>query len=126
MYFYGTYSLGRGLGKRLRDVQPGVYYMKPYIMKALLNRPDLQRFAMTKKLPKVPVVHDPHKDWRARQTPIYHQYHRCTYRYRMRAPRYIPWDGTMHQPVMPFLIDDGTDVINGTFRRNANTSPNLK
>ena len=126
MYFFGVYFLGRGLSKGLRESQPGVYYLQPYAQKALANRPDLHNFALTRKLAKVPFTGDAHKEWRMRQTPVYHQYHRTTYRYRQRQPRYIPWDGTMHQPVMPFLVDDGTDVINGTLRRNANTSPNLK
>ena len=126
VYFLGFYWVGRGLSKGLRQNKPAVFYMQPYIMKTLMNRPDLLNFAMTRKLPKNPITFDAHKEWRMRQAPVYHQYHRTTYRYRLRKPRYIPWDGTMHQPVMPFLVDDGTDVINGTFRRNANTSPNLK
>jgi len=32
----------------------------------------------------------------------------------------------MNQPVMPFMNDHGTDVINGTFKRNCNTTPQLK
>ena len=30
----------------------------------------------------------------------------------MRKPRYVSWDGSMSQPVMPYLMDQGTDVIN--------------
>ena len=44
----------------------------------------------------------------------------------MRKPRYIPWDGSQNQPVMPYMVDIGTDVINGTFKRNVNTVPQLK
>lgn len=58
-----------------------------------------------------------------RQTPVFHQYHRCVYRYRFRKPRYIQWDGTQSQPVMPYLNDTGTEVINGTFKRNPNSVP---
>jgi hypothetical protein len=32
----------------------------------------------------------------------------------------------MNQPIMPYLHDHGTGVINGTFKRNSNTTPNLK
>jgi hypothetical protein len=32
----------------------------------------------------------------------------------------------MNQPVMPYMVDIGTDVINGTFKRNVNTVPQLK
>jgi hypothetical protein len=126
VYFYCFYFLSRGLSKGSRSSKPGVYYLQPYAIKMLLNRPDLFHFALTRKLPNVPVTGDAHREWRYRQQPVYHQYHRCTYRYRMRKPRYVPWDGTMHQPVMPFLVDDSTGVINGTFRRNSNSSPNFK
>ena len=44
----------------------------------------------------------------------------------MRKPRYVQWDGTMSQPVMPFMNDNGTDVTNGTFKRQCNSSPQLK
>ena len=126
IYIYGCYFLGRGLSKGLRPEKPAVYYMTDYSIKPLLNRPDLFKWSLCRVLPKVPVVNNVTKDWRARQQPVFHQYHRTTYRYRMRKPRYVPWDGTMSQPVMPFLIDDGTDVINGTFRRNPNTDPEFK
>jgi hypothetical protein len=126
MYLYATYFLGRGLSKGLRTIRPNTYYLQPYAIKALLNHPDFFDFALTRKLPKIPFTGDAHKEWRMRQTPVYHQYHRTTYRYRMRKPRYVPWDGTQHQPIMPFLVDDGTDVINGTWRRNSSTNPQLK
>jgi hypothetical protein len=32
----------------------------------------------------------------------------------------------MNQPTMPYLHDTGTDVNNGTFKRNVNTVPQLK
>lgn len=126
IYIYGCYFLGRGLSKGLRDAKPAVHYLQPYAAKALINHPDFFDFALTRVLPKLPIQSNVHKQWRLKQTPVYHQYHRTTYRYRFRKPRYVPWDGTMHQPVMPFLVDDGTDVINGTFRRNANTNPEFK
>jgi hypothetical protein len=44
----------------------------------------------------------------------------------MRKPRYVTWDGSMNQPTMPYLHDTGTDVNNGTFKRNVNTTPQLK
>lgn len=126
MYIYGTYFIGRGLARGLRSYRPGVYYGTDYSNRALLNHPDFYDFAVTRILPKLPLGKDAHKQWRLRQQPVYHQYHRCTYRYRWRKPRYVPWDGTMNQPVMPFFIDDSTGVINGTFRRNANTDPEFK
>ncbi len=57
---------------------------------------------------------------------MFHQYHKQVYRYRFRRPRYVPWDGTQSQPVMPFVNDHGTGVSNGTWKRNTNTSPELK
>lgn len=126
MYAYVVYFLGRGLSKGLRDVKPSQHYLQPYAIKNLVNRPDLFKMALTRVVPKVPFAGNAHNEWKLKQTPVYHQYHRTTYRYRMRKPRYVGWDGTMHQPVMPFFIDDSTGVINGTFRRNPNTNPNLK
>jgi hypothetical protein len=32
----------------------------------------------------------------------------------------------MNQPVIPYMNDNGTDVINGTFKRNCNSVPQLK
>jgi len=126
IYFYGVYFVGRGLAKGLRHYRPVTHYMTDYANRLLLNHPDFFWFAAAKKLPKLALGANAHDQWRQRQQPVYHQYHRCTYRYRMRQPRYIPWDGTMNQPIMPFLVDDSTGVINGTFRRNANSNPEYK
>jgi hypothetical protein len=52
--------------------------------------------------------------------------HKNVYRYRFRRPRYVQWDGSMNQPTMPYMNDTGTDVINGTFKRNCNSTPQLK
>lgn len=126
MYFYGVYFIGRGLSRGLREYRPSLNYMPDWVNKALLNHPDFYDWALGKEMPKFQGGAEAHNIWRMKQTPVYHQYHRCTYRYRYRAPRFIPWDGTMNQPVMPYLIDDSTGVINGTFRRNANTNPHYK
>jgi hypothetical protein len=126
IYLYATYFIGRGIGKGFRDYKPVVHYLTPYAKRVLTNHPDFFDFALGRVLPKIPITTTPNREWRMKQQPVYHQYHRCTYRYRLRQPRYIPWDGTMSQPVMPFLIDDSTGVINGTFRRNPNTTPECK
>lgn len=126
VYFYFCYFLNRGLGRGITETKPAIHFLAPYVHKALMNRPDFFDLACTRILPRIPITVDPHKEWRLRQQPVYHQYHRTTYRYRLRKPRYVPWDGTMHQPIMPFLVDDKTDVINGTFRRNPNTNPEFK
>ena len=34
-----------------------------------------------------------------------HQCHRSCYRYRIRKPRYVPWDISLNQPVMPNLVE---------------------
>ena len=101
-------------------------YNHRFHQRALQNYPDLLWWNLTRTLPKNPPVPDAHKEWRVRQTPVFHQYHKTCYRYRMRKPRYVPWDGSQNQPVMPYLIDTGTDVINGTFKRNPNTTAQLK
>tara|TARA_B110000503_G_C7062605_1_gene377336 strand:+ start:580 stop:1032 length:453 start_codon:yes stop_codon:yes gene_type:complete len=125
-YFYIYYFISQGLGRGLRFTRPIVFYNQKFNSRALLNYPDLFWWNLTRVLPRNPPVPDNHKEWRTRQTPVFHQYHKTCYRYRMRKPRYVPWDGSMNQPVMPYLMDQGTDVINGTFKRNCNSTPQLK
>jgi hypothetical protein len=115
--------VANGLGRGLRYQRPIVFYNHQFHARALLNYPDLFWWNLTRTLPRNPPVPDAHKEWRTRQTPVFHQYHKTCYRYRMRKPRYVPWDGSQNQPVMPYLIDRGTDVINGTFKRNCNSTP---
>jgi len=121
-----TFFIIRGVGRGMRMNRPIIMYNNALHAKSLINYPDLFFWNVTRILPKNPPVPDAHREWRTRQTPVYHQYHRTVYRYRFRNPRYVQWDGTMSQPVMPFMHDGGTDVINGTFRRNCNTVPQLK
>jgi hypothetical protein len=118
-YAYIIFFVFKGLGR-------GLKYARPIHAKALINYPDLFYWNLTRVLPKNPPLPDAHREWRTRQTPVFHQYHKNAYRYRMRKPRYVPWDGSMNQPVMPYMIDIGTDVINGTFKRNCNSTPQLK
>lgn len=125
-YLYLTYFIYRGVGQGFFNTNPVAVFAKPWLFKMLQNRPDLYRMTATRELPKIPFTHSDYREWRNRQQPVYHQYHKTVYRYRFRKPRYIQWDGTQNQPIMPFHIDDSTGVINGTFRRNPNTNPNLK
>jgi len=125
-YVWCTYFIIRGLGRGFSYRRPLVMYNHPMHAKTLVNYPDLFYWNLGRVLPKYPVVPDPHREWRTRQTPVYHQYHKNVYRYRYRKPRYVQWDGSMNQPVMPYLHDSGTDVCNGTFKRNPNTVPQLK
>lgn len=125
-YFYIYFFVSQGLGRGLRYTRPIVMYNNRFHQRALQNYPDLLWWNLTRTLPKNPPVPDAHKEWRVRQTPVFHQYHKTCYRYRLRKPRYVPWDGSQNQPVMPYLIDTGTDVINGTFKRNPNTTAPLK
>lgn len=123
---YLVFFVSRGIGRGLRYQRPIVFYNQRFHERALLNYPDLYWWNICRVLPRNPPVPDAHREWRTRQTPVFHQYHKVVYRYRMRKPRYVPWDGSMNQPVMPYLIDQGTDVINGTFKRNSNSTPQLK
>jgi hypothetical protein len=125
-YAWIIYFVCRGLGRGLKTSKPIIMYNHALHAKSLMNYPDLFFWNLTKVLPKNPPLPDAHREWRTRQTPVYHQYHRTTYRYRQRKPRYVPWDGSQNQPVMPYMIDIGSDVINGTFKRNCNTTPQLK
>lgn len=126
MYAYICYFIIRGVGRGLRQHRPIVLYNHQFSAKALLNYPDLMQWALLRIIPKNPPVPDAHREWRMRQTPVFHQYHKNVYRYRFRKPRYVQWDGSQNQPIMPYLHDHGTDVNNGTFKRNVNTSPQLK
>jgi hypothetical protein len=125
-YFYGIYFVVRGNARGLIQQRPLVLYSHQMHLKALVNMPDLFFWTTCKVLPKPNPMPDAHREWRTRQTPVFHQYHKTTYRYRMRKPRYIQWDGSMNQPIMPYMVDIGTDVINGTFKRNCNSTPQLK
>ena len=125
-YFWIIYFVVRGLGRGFRRTRPLVLYNHAIHAKTLANYPDLLYWNLAKVLPKNPAVPDTNIEWRMRQTPIFHQYHKNAYRYRYRKPRFLPWDGTQSQPVMPYLVDTGSDVINGTFKLNCNSSPQLK
>ena len=121
-----TFFIARGLGRGLINTRPIVLYNQDIHMKALGNYPDLFYWNLTRVLPKNPPIPDAHREWQTRQNPVFHAYHKTCYRYRMRRARYVPWDGSMNQPVMPYLHDNGTNVINGTFKRQTNSVPQLK
>lgn len=125
MYFYLLWFVHNGVGRGLFYSSPIVTYAHPFNIKPLLNYPDLFWWKFFKTAPTNPPMPDPHKSWSVRQKPVYHQYQRTTYRYRKRRPRYVQWDGSMNQPVMPFLHDHGTNVPNGTFKRNCMSTANL-
>ena len=125
-YWYFTWVYHRSLAKGVSQNHPNVIYNHPIFFKTLLNYQDLFYWSIGKVLPKVPNTPSAHLTWEARQKPVFHQYHKQVYRYRYRRPRYVPWDGTQNQPVMPFALDQGTGVINGTWKRNTNTCPELK
>jgi len=125
-YGYIVYFIIRGVGRGLKHNRPIVMYNHSMNAKALANYPDLFYWSVTRVLPTSPPQPDAHREWRTRQNPVYHQYHKNVYRYRFRKSRYVQWDGTQNQPVMPFLHDHGTEVSNGTFKRNCNTGPQLK
>ena len=94
VYGYMLFFLANGTGRGLRDERPITFYNNQYIMRALLNYPDLFWMNLTRVLPKNPPVPNAHREWRYRQNPVFHQYHRTAYRYRFRKPRYIDWDGS--------------------------------
>lgn len=125
-YAWMVFFVSKGLGRGLRYQRPMVAYNSQFHYRALLNYPDLFWWNICRVLPRNPPVPDAHREWRTRQTPVFHQYHKTCYRYRARKPRYVPWDGSQNQPVMPYLIDAGSDVINGTFKRNCNSTAALK
>lgn len=124
-YVYTLFFLTQGIGRGFNRRTPILFYKHQYHSRAMLNYPDLFYWNYTRILPRDPPVPNVHQQWRTRQTPVYHEYHKNVYRYKLRKPRYIPWDGSQSQPVMPYLHDQGTGVLNGTHRRLCNASPNL-
>lgn len=125
-YGYFTFFYFRSLSRGKHNKKPVAVFMQEWQAKTLANYPDLGRLVMFRQLAKIPISPDPHRIWRFNQQPIFHQVHRAVYRYRWRKPRYVPWDGTMSQPAMPFMQDTGSGVINGTWKRLPNNSPGAK
>ena len=127
IYVYITFTIVKGIASGFNTAAHNMYkYNHMYESRALNNYPDLFWWNLTRILPKNPPVPNAHREWRTRQNPVFHQYHKNCYRYRYRKPRYIPWDGSQNQPVMAYLHENGTDVTNGTWKRNMNSSPNAK
>jgi hypothetical protein len=125
-YAWIMYYIIRGTGRGLRNNRPIVMWNHTFHTKALANHPDLCKWVTTRILPTNPPMPDANREWWTRQQPVYHQYHKNVYRYRYRNPRFVKWDGSMNQPVMPFMHDHGTNVNNGTFKRNVATVPQLR
>ena len=116
----------RSLGKGFRSNRPICLYNNALNAKTLANYPELFYWNVSRVLPKNPPVPEAHREWATRQKPVFHQAHKNVYRYRFRRPRFVQWDGSMSMPVMPYMNDNGTDVINGTFKRQCNSVPTLK
>lgn len=125
-YLWCSYFVIRGLGRGLKFNRPIVLYNHSFNAKTLVNYPDLFYWNITRVLPRNPPIPDAHREWRTRQNPVFHLAHKNVYRYRFRKPRFVQWDGSMNQPVIPYMNDNGTDVINGTFKRQSNSTPQLK
>lgn len=125
VYFTLSYGIFSLFGRGHMQYRTKYYYDHPFFFKPLQNFPDLLWWTQARAVPSLFIREDTHMNWRTWQTPVFHQVHRSTYRYRYRRPRYLPWDGTMSQPVMPYLHDHGTGVINGTWKFHTNTSPRL-
>ena len=124
-YAWIIYFMIKGVCRGMTN-KPQFLYNNEFHTKGLLNYPDLFWWQITRVLPKNPPTIDPHLEWRTMQQPVFHQYHKNVYRYRYRNPRFVQWDGSMNMPTMPYLHDTGTDVPNGTFRRNCNSDPVLR
>ncbi len=125
-YFWIAWFVVRGLGKGLKFNRPICLYNNALNAKSLANYPELFYWNVSRVLPKNPPVPEAHREWKTRQQPVFHQAHKNVYRYRFRKARFVQWDGSMSQPVMPYMNDNGTDVINGTFKRQCNSVPTLK
>lgn len=87
--------------------------------------PDLKDALFSKVLNTRPPSRDPHVYWKMIQKPIFYQYQHNATSYILRKPRYIKWDGTQNQPILPFKDDQDTGVSNWTYRRNLPLVPAL-
>lgn len=125
-YWFCMFAITRGAGRGFVSHRPIYMFNHYFHFRSLLNHPDMFWANLTRVLPKNPPVPNQHLQWKAFQQPVFHQYHKACYRYRYRKPRYLPWDGSMNQPAMPYMYDQYTGVINGTFqRRNVASNPEM-
>jgi hypothetical protein len=81
------------------------------------NYPMLYSLVMTRinnKIRSPSVLESDH--WYQNQMPVFYQHHFKHYRYVFRNRRVVPWDGTMNQPVFPFMCCNNRSgfVSNGT------------
>ena len=108
-------------GRHIFGKRPLTLYNHEFYFKQLINFPDLFAWSIGRTVPTYYIRENPHIMWSANQKPVHVQYHKNVYRYRYRNPRYVPWDGTMSQPIMPYINEMGTGVINGYWKhRNTN------
>ena len=115
------WGVSRLWGRIYLSNRPVTIYNHEYLFKRLINYPDLYAWTLGRVVPTYYIRENPIVKWTSMQKPAFCQYHKNVYRYRYRKPRYIPWDGTMSQPVIPYINDMGTGVINGTWKyRNTN------
>ena len=126
MYFAAMWFIFGGVGRGLSKTRPQILETDNWLENRMKNFPELYRFMRSSAVPSLYPKHVPYLQWRLHQTPVFHEYHKTTYRYRLRRPRFVPWDGTMSQPVMPFLDDELTGVINGTWKINTNSDPRIR
>ena len=80
LYLAGHMFINKGLGKGIFPLSAAYFYESGYIKKMLLNYPDINSMLLTKRLPKNLLGRNPHDEWRYFQQPVYHQYHKCTFR----------------------------------------------
>jgi len=71
-YGWIMFFVVNGLGRGLKDSRPIVMYNHPMNAKALINYPDFFVWNLTRALTKNPPLPDAHKEWRMRQTPVFH------------------------------------------------------
>ena len=91
MFVSMSWFLASGVGRGLVATRPMIQSLGEWRYKRLLNIPDLLFLSHGNVVPSHFPRNNPHLQWKTYQTPVYHEYHRTTYRYRMRRPRYVPW-----------------------------------
>lgn len=93
MFFALNWFLVGGVGRGLVSSRPMIQNLGEWRYKRLLNFPDLLFLSHGNIIPSLYPRHVPELQWKTHQSPVYHEYHRNTYRYKLRKPRYIPWVG---------------------------------
>ena len=84
--------------------QPALYYPNKWDHQYMDNYPMIKNILMYKRISKYnsPGLSEG-EVWHNQQFQPFYMHHFKSYRYILRTRRIVPWDGTMNQPIFPYL-----------------------